>query len=95
MSVMLAECKVWAEEPGVELRVTPHAGVLEVSILKGGEVVATGTVARWGPSCYNASERDSIKRQLQAGNAIIRDAARARGYKLHPLLAKRLAEEPT
>lgn len=41
-----------------------------------------------------ASERDSIKRQLQAGNAIMRDAARTRGYKLHPLLASRARDAP-
>jgi hypothetical protein len=44
---MMMQTIVWAEESGAELRVTPHAGVLEISILKNGAVVATVTVARY------------------------------------------------
>jgi hypothetical protein len=47
MSVMLAESKVWAEEPGVEMLATPHAGTVEISILVDGQPVATATIARW------------------------------------------------
>ncbi len=45
-----------------------------------------------GPTYYDAFELASIKRQLQAGNAIVRDAARSRSYKLHRLLAERVSE---
>lgn len=48
-----------------------------------------------GPSFYNASERDLMRRQRQAGNAIMRDAARLRGYRLHPLLSAGKIVEPT
>lgn len=35
---------------------------------------------------YNASEKELITRQLQAGNEIAREYGRGRGYSLHPLL---------
>ena len=35
-------------------------------------------------SCYSDSEIASIRQHLQEGNAAARQAARARGYKLHP-----------
>lgn len=51
MSVMLAECIVWAEEGGIRLRATPHADVVEISVLEhdsiSDKVVATATIARW------------------------------------------------
>lgn len=58
-----------------------------------GDASVNGTACEPGPSCYDASEIESIKRQLQTGNAIMRDAARDRGYKLHPRLANR-ARQP-
>lgn len=42
-----------------------------------------------GKSFYSASELNLIRRQLRAGNAVMRDAARGRGYRLHPKLAKK------
>ena len=45
-----------------------------------------------GPSYYTTSEQASIRQQLQAGNAVMRDAAQARGYKLHPLLAQKVEQ---
>jgi hypothetical protein len=39
--------KVWAEEPGVEVRVTLQAGVVEIVILKDGKALATATISRY------------------------------------------------
>jgi len=47
MPVMMQEIKVWAEEGGVELLVAPSGGVLEVSILRDGQIAATATIARY------------------------------------------------
>jgi hypothetical protein len=47
MPVMMPEIKVWAEDAGVEVLVSPHSGVLEISILRDGKIQATATIARY------------------------------------------------
>jgi hypothetical protein len=43
----MSEWKIRAEEGGVQLRLAPAAGRVEVTILKDGQVIATATIARW------------------------------------------------